>query len=210
MNIPPVPVVSLRRGLNRWIAPLGLASILMATSASLLAQEAGAERERRRNGGQAGDNADRRNLNPQDMQDRMMSTIRERFEIKDDEEWKLISERLTKVMELRRTTGGGAMMFGGFGGRGPGGPGGGNAGGDRGGDRGGRGRGGPGGASTEMAALSSAVRDNLPDAEIKSRLERLREMRRDNEAKLTKAQEELRVVLTVRQEATAVMFGLLP
>ena len=61
-----------------------------------------------------------------------------------------------------------------------------------------------------MTALASAIRDNLPDAEIKSRLDRVRETRRDNEAKLTKAQEELRAVLSVRQEAVAVMFGLLP
>lgn len=61
-----------------------------------------------------------------------------------------------------------------------------------------------------MAALSTAVRDKLPDAEIKSRLDRLRETRKDSEAKLTKAQEELRAVLSVRQEAVAVVFGLLP
>ena len=61
-----------------------------------------------------------------------------------------------------------------------------------------------------MNLLSSAVRDKLPDAEIKTRLERLREVRKDNEAKLAKAQEELRAVLSVRQEAVAVLFGLLP
>ena len=61
-----------------------------------------------------------------------------------------------------------------------------------------------------MTALSSAVRDKLPDAEVKTRLERLREVRKENEVKLTKAQEELRAVLSVRQEAVAVIFGLLP
>ena len=45
---------------------------------------------------------------------------------------------------------------------------------------------------------------------MKSRLERLREVRKQNEAKVAKAQEELRAVLSVRQEAVAVMFGLLP
>jgi hypothetical protein len=43
-----------------------------------------------------------------------------------------------------------------------------------------------------------------------SRLDRLREVRKQNEAKLTKAQEDLRAVLSLRQEAIAVMFGLLP
>jgi tRNA A37 methylthiotransferase MiaB len=58
--------------------------------------------------------------------------------------------------------------------------------------------------------LRAAITDKLPDAEVKSRLERLREVRKQNEAKVAKAQEELRAVLSVRQEAVAVMFGLLP
>jgi hypothetical protein len=58
--------------------------------------------------------------------------------------------------------------------------------------------------------LQSAVRDKLPDAEIKSRLDRLRQSRRDNETKLSQAQEELRAVLSIRQEAVAVVFGFLP
>ncbi|MBI5693582.1 MAG: hypothetical protein HZC55_26190 [Verrucomicrobia bacterium] len=144
----------------------------------------------------------------------MLNALRERLEITDDEEWKVISERLAKLQEIRRNMGGGMGggpgAFGMFGGRG-GPPGGGDRGGDRGnngGDRNRTMRG--GGGSPEVSALASAVRDKLPDAEIKSRLERLREVRRDNEAKLTKAQEELRAVLSVRQEAVAVMFGLLP
>jgi len=170
--------------------------------------EAGAER------GDRGARGDRGNMSPQDMQARLLTALRERLEVTDDEEWKLISERVAKVSELRRASGGGAPMFGAFGGRGgpPGGgqggaPGAGGTGGDA---RGGRGPGrGPGG-SPELAALSSAVRDKLPDAEIKTRLERLRQTRKDSEAKLTKAQEELRAVLSVRQEAVAVVFGLLP
>jgi hypothetical protein len=61
-----------------------------------------------------------------------------------------------------------------------------------------------------MTALGEAIRDKLPDAEIKSRLDRVREVRKASEAKLAKAQDELRAVLSVRQEAVAVMFGLLP
>ncbi len=131
----------------------------------------------------------------------MLSSIRERLEVTDDEEWKLISSRLLKVSELRRASGGG-MAFGGRGGPPPGGAGGG---GDRTSSRGTRGGGPP-----EMELLSSALRDKLPDAEIKMRLDRLREARKANEANLAKAQDELRAVLSVRQEAVAVMFGLLP
>ena len=98
----------------------------------------------------------------------------------------------------------GGMMMGGRGGP-PGG----------GGDRVGGG-GGPGGgrsgrtANPESDSLRQAIMDKLPDAEIKSRLTRLRESRKNNEEKLARAQEELRAVLSVRQEAIAVMAGLLP
>lgn len=214
MNIPSVSqtsVSSLRPGSRRWLSALGFVSLL-GVGSSLFAQDpAAGERERRRATENGGERGERRALNPQDMQERMMSSLRERLEIKDDEEWKLISERISKVMELRRTAApaGGGAFIGAFAGRGPGGPGG--PGGDRGngGERGRGGRG-PGGANPEMTALSSALRDKLPDAEIKSRLDRVREMRRDNEARLSKAQEDLRAVLSVRQEATAVVFGLLP
>jgi hypothetical protein len=160
---------------------------------------------RRRNQEEGG--AGRANLTPQDVQARMMTALRERFEVTDDEEWKLISERLTAVMELRRNaTGGGFGGFGGFAGRGgPGGPGGNS-------DNPNRAARGPrgGGGSTELTALSTAVRDKMPDAEIKARLERVREARKDNETKLAKAQEELRALLSVRQEAAAVVAGFLP
>ncbi len=173
-------------------------------STPLLAQDQSGDRRKRGGEGAPGDRGgDRGNFNPADMQARMLTALRERLEITDDEEWKLIAARIAKVSELRRGAAG-AGGFGAFGGRG-GPPGGG---GDRG-PGGGRGPG-PGGGSPEMTALSSAVRDKLPDAEIKSRLDRVREVRKDNEGKLTRAQEELRAVLSVRQEAVAVVFGLLP
>jgi hypothetical protein len=154
--------------------------------------------------GNGQDNGGRRNFNPEDMQARMMTSIRERFAITNDEEWALISQRITKVMELRRTSGGGGM--GGFGFRGgPGGPGG------PGGDTQGRGGGRMGrSGSPETEALQQAISDKLPDAEIKARMDRLRDTRKAADAKLREAQEELRAVLTVPQEATAVLFGFLP
>jgi hypothetical protein len=194
------------RSVRLAVLPLVVASLL-ATLVS--AQNApGTGEERRRRGGEGGGDrgGDRGNFNPQEMQARMLAGLRERMEVKDDEEWKLISERIAKVTELRRSAPGGPgmmMMMGrGPGGGGPGGPGR-DDGGGRGGFR-------PGGGSPETAALASALRDKLPDAEIKSRLERLRDQRKDSEAKLARAQEELRAVLTMRQEAMAVMAGLLP
>lgn len=184
-------------------APLAAVLLTLVTTATFAQNNPApgdADRKRRSTGDDAGG---RRGMNPEDMQARMLTSLRERFEVTDDEEWKLISDRIAKVSELRRNSApmGGAMMA--FAGRGaPGGDA------NRGGDRGGRGA--SRGGNTEMSALQSAIRDKLPDAEIKSRLDRVRETRKDNEAKLTKAQEELRALLTVRQEAVAVMFGLLP
>lgn len=159
-------------------------------------------RNRRGQNGAGGAQGGRGNFNPEEMQQRMGAMLREQFDVSDDAEWKLISDRITAVTELRRNTlltGGG-----GFGGPrgGPGGPGGAPG--------AGGGRGGRGGPSPEQDALRQAITDKLPEAEIKSRLERVREVRKANEEKLTKAQEELRAILSVRQEAVAVMAGLLP
>ncbi len=172
----------------RLVCSLVLAALCCAAAASLSAQD-----PRR---GRGGDNNAGGNFNPQDMQARMLTALRERFEVAGDEEWTVISERVLKVSELRRAAGGG-FAFAGRGGP-PGG-------GDRGGSTRTR-----SGNSTDVAALQAAVTDKLPDAEIKARLERVREQRKDNEAKLAKAQEELRAVLSVRQEAIAVLAGLLP
>ena len=134
------------------------------------------------------------NMDPADFQARIMANLREQFGVTNDDEWAVLVPRLTAVMELRR-----AMMTGGFGFRGM-------AAGGRNGNRANF----QGAGNPDLDALQTAVTNNAPDAEIKARLERLREMRKQNEAKLEKAQEDLRAVLTVRQEALAVMMGLLP
>ena len=185
------------------LGPVSLAALIFTVS-TLSAQddrrrgpERGGERGSERGGG------DRGNASPQDMQARMLNVLRERMGVTNDDEWAVISERLAKVTEARRAAAGGpgaAMMFAG---RGPGGDSG------RGGDRGSSTRSRTGGG-TEVAALTAAVQDKLPDAEIKSRLDRVRELRKQNEAALAKAQEDLRAVLSVRQEAIAVLAGLLP
>jgi hypothetical protein len=177
---------------SRHFQPVRLATLLGVVSligGPLVTQAADAGKDDRRRGGERG------SFDPQAMQERMLNALRERLEITDDEEWKVISERIAKLNELRRSSQGGLIgMMAGRGG--PPGKG----------DRGSR----PSGGSPEMSQLAFAIRDKLPDAEIKNRLERLREVRKESEAKLTKAQEDLRAVLTVRQEAVAVMFGLLP
>ena len=198
-------VSAVRASSRRLFRVAGLFVSAGVLSATLLAQDApppdGNGRTRR--GNQNGDpaaNGGRGNFDPAAMQERMMSALREQFAVTDDAEWGLISERILKVSEIRRSAPGGGFGRGGM----PGGGGGGTGGGGNRPQRQGA------TASPEVDALRSAVADKLPDAEIKSRLTRLREARKDNEAKLAKAQEDLRAVLTMRQEAIAVMAGLLP
>ena len=114
------------------------------------------------NGGDNGGKGGRGSFDPAAMQER----LREQFGVTDDAEWALISERLTKVSEIRRSAGGGI---------GRGGPPGGG-GGPPGGGGGARPTRGPSG-NPEQDALRAAITDKLPDAEIKSRLDRCRAFR---------------------------------
>ncbi len=132
----------------------------------------------------------------------MMDRYREQLEIKNDDEWKLISGRIEKVSEARREVGFGGPM-GGFGrggrGGGPGGPGGG--------DQAGRRRGPD--AGPEAEELQKAIESKASAEDLKTKLAAFRDARKAKEAKLEKAQEELRKLLTTRQEAAAVLAGLL-
>jgi hypothetical protein len=126
---------------------------------------------------------------------RSMARLREQLEVTDDTEWDIIGERINRVIELRGSLGKGGPP----------------------------GRGGPvlpekskkssragSSAHPEQEALRLAVKDKLPDAEIKLRLERAHEVQQQKEAQFVRAQADLRAVLTVRQEAVAVLLGLLP
>lgn len=172
------------KSLNRWMCVAAFAVAVVGGSVSTQAQ-----------------GRDRGNFDPEQFRQRMEERMRERLGVTDDGEWKLISERMTKVMEARRAASPGGMgMFGG----GPGGPGGrGPAGGG-----GGRGPGG-GGPSPEEEALSKAVEANASADELKKKMEAVRAARKAAEVQLEKAQAELREVLTVKQEANAVLMGLL-
>ena len=145
----------------------------------------------------------RGNFDPEQMRARMMERYRETFEVKDDAEWKLLEGRITKVTDARRELGGGR----GFGG--PGGPGGRRGGGD-GGDQGGdRRRSFFGEPSPEAEALQKAIEAKASNDEIKTKLAKYRESQKTKQANLEKAQAELRQVLSVKQEANAVLMGLL-
>ncbi len=132
----------------------------------------------------------------------MMERIREQLGIKDDAEWAVIEARVNKINEFRF-----ANMGRGFGGgRPPGGGGGGGQGQGQGGRRGG-GFGGP--PNPDAEALQAALDSGASAEDIKAKLTAYRAATKEKEAQLEKAQDELRQLLSVKQEANAVLLGLL-
>jgi len=181
---------------NKWFVIAGVAWIAGLGASNTFAQQRG-------------------NFDPAEFQQRRMDALKEQMEVKDDSEWNAIKPLIQKVMDTQRAVFAdrmrGAMRgFGGGRGGGPSGPGGG--GGDQGGDNGGRRRGGGfggGEASPEAQALEKAVESKASASETKAALTKYLEARKAKEADFTKAQDELRKVLTVRQEAVATVNGLL-
>ncbi len=155
----------------------------------------------------AQDRPNRGNFDPAQFRERMMARVRETMDVKDDSEWKLISDRVSKVMEAQREVRSGANMGAMF--RRP--PGGDQNAGD--GNGGGRRRGGPGGfggePSPEAEALNKALENKASNDDVKAALTKYRESRKAKQEKLTKAQDDLKKVLSGRQEAAAVSLGLL-
>lgn len=125
-------------------------------------------------------------------QARVMDRLRTKLEIKDDEEWAVISARIARVEELQRSAWSGGVNNRGVISLGE------------------KNKGAGASANADREALRAAVTDKLPDAEIKSRLSRAHEMRQQSEAALAQAQQDLRSVVSVRQEAVLVVAGLLP
>jgi len=159
------------------------------------------------NNGLAQDNAGRQggrgNFDPAQMRQRMMERYKEMLEVTNDDEWKALEPLVTKVMEARMQSMSG--MGRGFMGRPRGGD---NA---QGGDRQGADRQRPGGRQADPAAeaLEKAVDAKAGKAELKAALTKYVEARKAKQAALETAQEELRKVLTARQEAIATLNGLL-
>ena len=144
--------------------------------------------------------------NFEEFRQRMNERLKTSLKVSDDE-WAVLQPLIEKVQAKQRE-GFGGRGFGG--GRGPGGDrggaagGGGNAGtggGDRGGDRGG---------SPESQALRTALEnESTQPEELKSKLAAVRDARKRSAAELASAREDLRKVVTVRQEAVLVSMGIL-
>jgi hypothetical protein len=154
------------------------------------------------------------------MQEMMDQRMKEQLGITGDDEWKVIQPRLQKVQDLsRQVSPGGRMgMFGGrggFGGGMGGGPGGQGPGQGPGQDRGPDARGTA--PARELSAVEKAAQDlqdllagESPKAEdIKAKLTAYRTAREKAKSDLAKAQDELKQIVTVRQEAALVLMGML-
>jgi hypothetical protein len=148
----------------------------------------------------------RGNFDPAQMKQDRIDRTRDQLEIKDDTEWKAIEPMVGKVVDAQMEVMS-SRMGGGFGGRG------GRR--NRGGDTNAApattrpARTGPFEPSAAVTALKEAIDAKAPAAELKTKMEAVRTERKAKEAKLETAEEELKGVLTARQEAIAVANGLL-
>jgi hypothetical protein len=187
------------RGLNHLLLTSAVSAALFLTDSQAMAQNnPGGGTQRQRNG-QGGGRQRQGNFDPAQMQERMLQRYRERLEITDDQEWKAIQPRVQKVLDARMAVGtSGRGMFG------------------RGGRQGGDANQADQGQRRSLApanpaaeTLQKAVESKASTPEIKAALAKYLDNRKAKQAELEKAQEELRGVLTSRQEAIAALSGLL-
>jgi hypothetical protein len=207
--------------MKRWSKLFALAGIV---AACLMANESKAQ-----NGGGGGGNGgggggggngggggrrQRGNFDPAQFRQMELDNAKDALSVTNDDEWNVISAAIGKVLDAQQDVRSSAS-FGmrGFrnrnnqngGGGGGGGQGGGNA------NAGGGRRGGFGNftPAPEVQALQDAIDSNASADEIKSKLTALRQVQKNSEAKLAGAQADLLKLLTPKQEASAVLLGLL-
>jgi hypothetical protein len=171
---------------------IAVAAVVGLTAGSLMAQDNNNNNQRR----------DRGNFDPAQFQQRMMDGVRERLAFTNDGDWKAVQPLVQKVFDARRDVGfgGGMGMRGGSSRR--------NS--DTNAPAGGRdqSRRSFGEPSAEAQALQKAIESNAPAAQVKEALDKCRAARKQKEDALKQAQEQLRAVLTARQEAEAYSMGL--
>lgn len=153
-------------------------------------------------GGFGGRGGGRGNFDPAQFQQRMMDNVRDQLGFTNDADWSAVQPLVQKVMDGRRDIGGGNNMRMMFRNR--------NRDQNGGGDNN-RQRNNPffGQPSPEAQALQNAIDNNVPDAQIKDLLTRYQASQKVKQDKLKASEDNLRAVLTVKQEATATLLGLL-
>lgn len=131
----------------------------------------------------------------------MMDNIRDQLNFTNDTDWSAVQPLVQKVMDARRDAGNGGMGRMMMRRR--------NNNGDQNGGGGGRRGGFFGTPSPEAQALQSALDNNAPSDQIKDLLAKYEASQKAKQAALKTAQENLRAVLTPRQEAQATLLGLI-
>lgn len=178
--------------IKNWVTMAAISAMLGLTAADLQAQgrNQGDRQDR-------GNRPERGNFDPAQMRERMMNNWKETLEITDDTEWNAVQPLVQKVMDARMQSfaGMGRGMFGA----------------PRRGGAGDQGQQRRFGAQANPAAdaLEKAVEAKASKAELKAAIAKFQEARKAKQAELETAQENLRKVLTARQEALATLNGLL-
>jgi len=189
--------------MQNWLVAAGVGAAMCLSSSNSLAQDNGG------GGGGAGGGGRRQrgNFDPAQMEQRMVDRYKDVLEVNSDDEWNALQPVIKKVVDARRESFAGGMGRGMFGG----GRRGGNGGGDQGGGQGGGAmrRGPMGEPSPEAEALRKAIDAKATTGEVKAALAKYVESRKVKAEQLKTAQENLRKVLTARQEAIATLNGLL-
>jgi len=188
--------------LNRIITLCAMAATLAISATSLLAQDNGTDNSGIPGGNQGGQRRNRQgggpggNFDPAAIQQRILERTQEQLGFTNDTEWDAVKPLVQKVLDARREVGFGGMgrMFGGR---------------NRSGDQGGNTRPNPfSQTSPEQEALQKAIDDNAPSSQIKDLLAKYKATQKAKQAKLEAAQADLKAVLTSKQEAQAVLLGL--
>lgn len=187
--------------LNRILTICAMAATLALSATSTFAQDNGGGGnggdqgggQRRNRGGGGGGNFD-----PAQMQQRMMDNIQDQLGFTNDTDWDAVKPLVQKVLDARRDAQGQGMRAL-FRNR------------NRGNDQGGgnnRGNAFFGQPSPEQQALQQALDDNAPSGQVKDLLAKYKASQKARQDKLKAAQENLKKVLTPRQEAQAYLLEL--
>ncbi|HEU5396061.1 MAG TPA: hypothetical protein VFV81_02770 [Verrucomicrobiae bacterium] len=183
--------------MKKWFVLGGIVSALMLCAGIASAQNNGGGNNGGGNNG--GGFRGRGNFDPAQFQQRMMDNVRDRLGFTNDTDWSAVQPLVQKVMDARREVGPGMRMFGGR-----------NRGGNNGDNANNNRRGGMfGSPSPEAEALQNAIDNNAPSSQIKDLLAKYQASQKTKQATLKKAQDNLRQVLSVKQEAEATLLGLL-
>jgi hypothetical protein len=195
--------------LKRILTLCAMAATLALGASSLMAQDnggGGGGNGGGGNGGQGGfggggpGGGRQRNFDPAQMQQRIMDGIQQNLGFTNDTDWDAVKPLVQKVLDARRDVGNPSFraLFQR----------------NRGGGQGNQQRGGgPGGMfggqpSAEETALQNALDSNAPAGQVKDLLAKYKASQQAKQDKLVAAQEDLKKVLTSKQEAQAYMWGL--